>query len=155
MNKEHIVNLISVFSGSENLEDEDLINKLRENGLNMEEAERLIAFFPIAFGRVIINTLGNVDFSDLYRIKENGKEFKLTDEPIYKLAENVALESYETGLVGRELFSAIATRSAELNAVNKALNEDVDLNSAVFKPVLLFGYKSIGKNKEFLSGIFS
>ncbi len=154
MNRDQIIKLSTIFHGAENTEDAELISKLIENGISVEEAERFIAFLPIAFGRVIINQIGNVHFSGLYKIKENGMEFELNDEPIYRFAEEIANESYISGLVGREVFSAIATRSAELNAVNNALNEETDLNSAEFKPVLLFGYKTLGKRKGLLSGIF-
>ncbi len=139
----------------ETTEDQDLVKLIEARGIEKHNAERCVAFMPIAFGRVIINEIGNVDFSDKYKIHKSSKRYLLTEDKIYCSAMELAIESYKTGLVGREVFSAIATRSAELVAVNKALNNDSDINGAEFKDILLFGYSTIGNKKGWFGGIFS
>jgi len=154
MNIEDLIKLSSVFINAP--EDEMLLTKLVEaKGYKTELAERFVAFMPIAFGRVVIKQLGEVSFTSTYIVKEDGNEYSLTDEPLYCLAQSLAVESYENGTIGREVFSAIATRSAEIGSVNKALNEGIDINGAKFSPILLFGYKTLGKKQGLFGGIFS
>lgn len=125
--------------------DRELVNHLYNEGFGIEESERLAAFLPIAFARVVIAHLAKVSFTADYKIRETGRVFSLSDEPIFVEAIKLATESYHNGLIARETFSALATRSPELDAVNKALNDGADINGASFNTIELYGYKYIGK----------
>jgi hypothetical protein len=149
MDKKSIIKLASIFLEASEKEDTEIVVILKERGIKLDKAERFVAFLPIAFGRVVINRLGQVKFSNVYRIKGIAAEFCLDKEPIFNEAYNIATESYLANVIPRENFSAIAGRSPELNAVSKALDEGADINGAEFQPVLLFGYKTIGKQGLF------
>lgn len=85
---------------------------------------KLLEFMPLAFGRVLLDGMG-IQFSESYirydAQTERQKEQRLADEPVY-------IESFwaATQIVARqaagEAFKAVALRSAELDAINKALN---------------------------------
>ncbi len=154
MNTEELISLSGIFVGASD-DDTELVESLEKRGYAQAVAERYVAFMPIAFGRVIISQVGNVGFSSLYKTSESSKEFNLNEEPIFTLASDLAVQSYEQGILEQEVFSAIASRSSEFNAVNKALNDGGVIYGATFAPVLLFGYKTLGKTKGFLRGLFS
>jgi len=154
MNVDDLINLASVFVDAP--DDDEALTKIVENrGYKIDLAERFVAFMPLAFGRVVISKIGDVSFTSNYKVKEQNQEFALNEEPIYCLAYKLAIESYEKGIIEREIFSAIATRSAELNSVNKALNAGEDINGAKFSTILLFGFNTLGKPKSWFRRIFS
>lgn len=153
MKRDQLIQVAQYFVGKTGMDDGDLVDLLHGNGLAREESERLVAFLPIAFGRVVIAHIGKVSFTTDYRVKETGKTYSLSDEPIFVEALKLAAEGYHSGLFSRESFTAVALRSPELDAVNKALNDGTDINGASFQTVEFFGYKSLGKRgwvKRFL-----
>jgi parvulin-like peptidyl-prolyl isomerase len=154
MNTEDLIQLSGIFVDASD-DDSELVEALEKQSYSQAVAERYVAFMPIAFGRVVLNQIGSINFSSLYKTSEGSKEFSLNEEPIFKLAFDLATQSYEQGILDREVFSAIASRSAEFNAANKALNDGADINGATFAPVLLFGYKTLDKKKGFFRGLFS
>lgn len=154
MNIDDLINLSSIFVNAP--DDDGALTKIVEDrGYKTDLAERFVAFMPLAFGRVVINKIGSVSFTSSYKVKEQNREFSLEEEPIYCLAYKLAFESYENGILEREVFSAIATRSAELDSVNKALNAGEDINGAKFSTILLFGFNTLGKPTNWFRRIFS
>ncbi|MFZ6727493.1 hypothetical protein ACO0K2_18540 [Undibacterium sp. MH2W] len=154
MKRKEILEQINVFVGAANIEDAVLVERLQNAGVALSTAERLISLLPIAFGRVVIEKLAQVTFSNNFIVRETNQELPLSDEEIYIEALSLANECYQSGVIQREEFSDIAIRSPELAAVNKALNEGNSINGANFAPVVLWGYKTIGK-KSCLERIFS
>ena len=154
MDIKDLITLSEIFLNASE-EDGDLVRIVEQKGYKTVDAERYVAFMPIAFGRVVINRIGKVSFSSLYKIKENSRVYSLEKEPIFCMATDLAIKCYEQGIVDKEVFSAIATRSAELNAVDKALNAGDDINGAEFAPIFLFGYKTLGKKKRWFSHLYS
>ncbi len=145
MKRDQLIQAVQYFVVASDMDDGDLVKLLHGKGLTTEDSERLVAFLPIAFSRVVIAHIGKVSFTTDYRVKETGEICSLSDEPIFVEALKLATESYHSGPVPRESFSAVALRSPELDAVNKALNAGEDINGASFRTVEFFGYKSLGK----------
>lgn len=121
-------------------EDRELVKVLVGSGLPLGSAERLIAFLPIAFGRTVIRKLGTVKFSDSFSIQNKVGLFQLSNEPIYRMAVEVAESISDYPEVSRDVFSAVALRSAELSAANKALKEEESIDGAEFGTVVFWGY---------------
>ena len=64
-------------------------------------------------------------------------EFPFSADPIFALAGQLAIETYQNG--PRELFGPLATSSSMVDAVNKALNAGEDLQGAVLSGPALIG----------------
>lgn len=147
MSRDEILQVVQHFLEATDMEDGDLVDALVEKGQSKEFAEHAVAFLPIAFGRVVIVHIAQVTFTTDYQVKETKQTHSLSNEPIFVKALKLATDSYHMRLVPRKVFSAIAMRSPELLAVNKALNEGADINGASFQTLELTGYKTIGKKK--------
>ncbi|GMV12399.1 MAG: hypothetical protein AMXMBFR56_06230 [Polyangiaceae bacterium] len=65
------------------------------------------------------------------------KAFPLDEDHLFTCALAVAEDAYATGRVPSEVFSAVATRSAEFAALNKALHAGSDPRDIVFGPPCL------------------
>lgn len=70
MNKKDILKLFDLFMQYQHLDDIELVTQLQQQGFSLPDAERCVAFFPIAFGRVVIEKLATVNFSQHYKLKE-------------------------------------------------------------------------------------
>src|SRR5262245_14012879 len=131
MNRDEMIQYVDVFLDASALGDQQLVATLLARGVPLEAAERFVAFLPIAFGRVILETIGRVKLSDFFLIDETGKQHLLKNEWIFEIARELAIDSYRTGLVPRDIFSAIALRSSELNAATNALNSGATIDDAL------------------------
>jgi len=111
-------------------DDDWRLNALEELGYSEAEAHRLLAFVPSAFARPILERLGLTEFSDAAVVLcENGEEitFSLRDQPEFVLALSAARDHFERGTLPREAFEKLAMSSSEIDMVNRALNEGVDV----------------------------
>ena len=100
-------------------DDDDIVHSLTASGVAAPLAERVIAFVPLAFGRVLLSGLG-IRFSDDYLLpKADGTmvTLPLKGQPVYTAARANALWM-KTG----QDFGPVAMRSSEFSAVNNALN---------------------------------
>lgn len=93
---------------------------LRRKGFSETMVDDALRFVPVAFGRVLLDGMG-IQFSNQYYIFEADGSLTdsgvLTHQTIYNQAVNTAL-----GSRNRHGFRALALHSAEVNAVNNALN---------------------------------
>jgi hypothetical protein len=137
--KEAIEAALPVFEKHKNSEDDVVEQALKSAGIPSQTAVRLVEFMPLAFGRVFMDGMG-ITFEENYirlnRKTKQEKRGKLADEKFY--TESL---SFARQIVGQQTYSkafqAVALRSAEVNAVNNALNngskpENLVLSSPVF-----------------------
>jgi hypothetical protein len=109
--------------------DQDIAQRL-EGGFPRGVATRVVAFLPLAYGRRILRDL--VTLPDSF-IGEQG-EAPLASEPLFAGAAALAAEA------GRDEVQRVGGRSAEVHAVNKALNAGSKAADLVLgPPVLSFG----------------
>ncbi|MES1240930.1 MAG: hypothetical protein ABUT39_04865 [Acidobacteriota bacterium] len=104
--------------------DDDKIEKeLRLRGVGFALAQELVSFVPMAFGREVVAELG-VTCSEDFRLHEmsddSEQDLPLADEMAFAWAKAI-VDEYRTPELN-PVFKRIASRSAELNAVNNALN---------------------------------
>jgi hypothetical protein len=111
--------------------DGEIYDDLVKRGFAPADADRLVAFVPLAFGRVLVATLP-VTFPETAILVEGGsrREVRLADEPIFAEAAAHARK----GALTRDQFGALALRSAEINALNKALNAGSKPEDLAFSP---------------------
>src|SRR5262245_47427110 len=103
------------------LAEEDIITRLADMGCSKAKAEKLVCFLPLACGRASLADSG-VSFSSLFRgMDENGT----IGEPSPLAADMrwVAIERWLSSQqsVQQDAVRAVGSRSAEVDAVNKAL----------------------------------
>ena len=134
---------IGLFVENAGKEDSELIAHLIHQGVAERIAERLVAFLPLAFGRVVIENTARVTFSDKFEVYATGEEKTLSQEPVYSEAFRLARDIYRSGQIPREQFLAVANRSAELGAVTKALSDGADINGASLNAVVLWGFRTL------------
>lgn len=140
MYRDKIIELSSIFLVDTT--DDQLVSMIVAKGITLEIAERIVALLPIAFGRAVLERLGNLILPDAFVVKETGKQYRLSDEPIFNEGRQLAASGLlETGIV-----SAIAMRSAELRAANKALTEGVSLHDGKFGAPVIWGFQTLGQS---------
>ena len=128
--------LVKLFCGlaanARDADDQELAEELMGLGLSRDQAERVVAFVPIAFGRQLLSS-SEATFSDTYEIHDSdtGRRIRGTfgAEPLYRLAVRYAAEHSED-----EAVILIGERSAEVDAARKLLPKGASLarSNAVF-----------------------
>ena len=118
--------------------DQDLAEGLVSLGLSRDQAERVVAFVPMAFGRQLLSSSA-ATFSDTFEIHDanTGRRARgvFSTEPLYRAAVRYAGEHPED-----ETVILIGERSAEVRAARKLLREGASIaeSNAVFtEPVFL------------------
>lgn len=115
---------VGTFCRMRSADDGAILRELAAGGMGRRDAERAVALVPLAFGRVLLGTLGvrSAD-SAVLRSARTGEDtpFRLEDDPIYVQARQLAETAYAFGTLGQDGFAAIALRSAEVDAANQAL----------------------------------
>ena len=113
-----------------------LLAWLLREGLSRYDADRVIRFVPLAFGREILQGSG-VTLSDTYvRIQgEQREERPLAGEEFFREAS--ALAPTVARNFGQETFTAIVFQSSEFHAVNNALNSGASPEYLVAGPPVI------------------
>lgn len=129
---------VALIATKPTLDDQALRQFLEKQQLSPHDASRAVAFVPLAFGRVLLRSLG-VTFDDAALIETNGqrREVQLSSEPVFAEATRLAEDAFTQGTLSKELFTAVAMRSAEVAAVNAALNAGHPAQSLVTAPPVL------------------
>jgi hypothetical protein len=142
---------VGTIAGQAKLEDAVLNRLLISRGLSPRDASRAVAFVPLAFGRVLLGSLG-VKFGDTVEVetKRGRRELNLADEAVFVEATRLATEAFSTGAMSKDLFSAVALRSSEVTAVNHALDGGARAEELVTTPpviTLAEGMAPVAKEK--------
>tara|TARA_R110002096_G_C14608788_1_gene723264 strand:+ start:1546 stop:2007 length:462 start_codon:yes stop_codon:yes gene_type:complete len=119
-------------NSTKNLEDNELLNLLTQNGIEENNAIEIITFLPIAFVRKM---LPNVNWRNNYiehysNQKRISKNFSGNEQ--YGIMEKET-ENYCNGNPKNEAILNIAGRSAEFQAINELLLKDDKANISDIK----------------------
>jgi hypothetical protein len=155
IDREKIKDVLSVFLELRESDDSAISDKLKSQGLSLQDAERVSAFLPSAFCRIALSHKFDLGFPDSYKVEGQEGEYLYKDEPIYKLGIEIASDIYHNEPELGEIFNSIVTRSAEFNTVNNALNDGADIAGANLSATNYFGYKTLGKKRGIFSRVFS
>ncbi|GGC00583.1 hypothetical protein GCM10011352_28430 [Marinobacterium zhoushanense] len=150
-----IKEILPIFLELKDSGDAHICKAIEELGIERETAERISAFFPSAFCRVALADHLQVEFPDSYMINGSDKLYPYKEEPIYAMGIELAsiIYHHEQELSG--IFNSIVTRSAECDAINRALNAGEGISGSKLSPIRYFGYKTIGKRRNVFSRLFS
>ena len=123
--------------------DHAVVENLIARGYSSLRAEILLVFVPLGLGRALISQLpidSRMALPDTALIQEalQGQQFevRLADVPEFVTALELGEESFITGIIPREQFSA-SCNSVELSLINQALDKGAKLGGVVFSPSIL------------------
>ena len=121
-------------------DDGEIVDLLLSWGVPEIQAQLLVGFLPIAFGRQIVSRLGRITLSDEFGVIDSDDRLHLAPlraAPHFEQARLVA----ERGELSRDEFRAIALRSSEMNAANRILGDGKTLDGCRMSPPVLLGVR--------------
>jgi len=115
----------------------DVVSRLVSDGCQPDLAEKLVAFLPLACGRMLLK---GVTFPPSYMVmSEDGSisiSHTLSSDPWWRKVETF-LEERKTSMM--DAIGAVGRRSAEFDAVNKAVSNGSRLRDLVAaEPIFFF-----------------
>jgi len=137
---EELSDAILVLADAQLTTPEAAILELVSRGHSRLSAERLYLFVETAFGRVLIERLANVVFSDSFIVESaDGKEIecRFADDVYHDHSFHLAYSFVENGNQekARDVVRARGLRSAELSAFSQARESGEDVEGSVFQPL--------------------
>jgi hypothetical protein len=131
--------VVELYDRRPELDEAGVSSILESEGTPLAHAVLAACLVPSAFGRVLIQQLG-VEIADEFQVQSERGDwvaYSFSEHPIGRAAMIVAVGFYVHG--PRSTFQALATRSVELNAVNKALNSGVDVQGGRCSSTKVYG----------------
>ena len=131
MDRSRIIAAIEALARSSSGEEQ--LRALLDLGFDEAEANRTVAFFPVALSRSIIERLGVIQFSNKASVPlEAGGwlDVSLMDQPEYVAALSAARDHVANGSLPHEAFKTVALTSADVAAVSKALDKGIDIEGS-------------------------
>ena len=125
-------------------EDEDLITRLEEAGISSDDARRLVALLPVAFGRAILQQRGMAYFRDDVLVGHPGGKnstIQLSDQPIYVAGVRVGVVSLHHGTPTPKALDMLARRSVELRLLLGGADSSGRIEAAPSTAICLYGYE--------------
>src|SRR5437764_1101089 len=117
---------------------EEIFQRLLDGGIDRRVAVQLVILLPHAYGRAELDGCG-VLFSNEYICLDEGAEpcrkGWLDDLPLWREAIAFARQEVSNGVSGEALL-AVAGRSAEINAINKAFHNGKKVQNLVCGPMV-------------------
>jgi hypothetical protein len=128
---------VDVIRRGASLDDKELVGQLVSAGQSEAEAELMVEFIVLAYGRAWLAPHG-AHFDDSYSRIIQGKKFgdyvPLDSEPIFRIAYTLATAEMKDGR--QEEVLMIASRSSLYNTANNALSQGASIKGASFSPTL-------------------
>ncbi|WNG37225.1 hypothetical protein F0U61_28785 [Archangium violaceum] len=131
---------VAAFVAPSDRDDELIYEELRSQGATPLEAEKLVAYLPLAFGQVLVQHMGpRFPDSALFVTAgtRNERPVFLPEDPLWCESIRLAEEAIADGSLTRDQFNAIALRSSTLHALNNALNAGSKPEDLVFAPSVI------------------
>jgi hypothetical protein len=143
---------LEVVTASPQWDDGQIEQEMARRGVGAALAEECVTFGPTAWGREVVEQLG-VNCSPLFRlhsmIDETERDMPLANEVVYAWARAM-IGLYRTS-DRNEVFKLVAGRSAELDAVNNALNggaSQESLRECKMQPSLVHFRRAMAKEAD-------
>lgn len=117
----------------------EIVRRLIDIGYDVLQAERLVAFVPLTLARAIIARLEAeppVQLSETALIRDSltDREIRLVNVTEFVIAQQLAEDSFFSGIIPRDQFTAACNLSVELNLINQALNAGSPIDGATVSP---------------------
>ena len=139
--------VVDIIASEPTIDDNAVVSRLVSEGVETVDAELLIRFVPCAMAFGLLKQCGVAKFPSTYSLRTSAGrwvELPLVGEHYFTAALQLGFEIVTqgyTGRVSREVFQAVVTRSAEMNAANKAIESEgrSALAGATIGPPALIG----------------
>ena len=131
---------LEVIADSADASEEEIVAALIRRGADTRSANRVVAMVPLAFGRVLISHIAPIAMSTEFIVKSGDTEtiLSLKREPLFVEALTIAARMMHEG--PRRLFEPASRMSAELDAVNQALEAGASLEGASLRRPVITGF---------------
>ena len=142
---QNVLYAVNIFSKNTKAKTEEIISTFSHDVGNDVHANKLYCFIPMAFGFVLAKRMGIEKFpSEYYLLNKKGEKvlFPLANEHYFTAALTLAYETLENGWnerLSKESYEAVIAHSAEMDALNKALNNGEDITGSEFSPSIVYG----------------
>ena len=130
MERGRLLQAVELLSKHGDLDDESLVAELTNAGFSTVEANLLVVLLPSAFSRPLLEKAGITDFASSISAptRRGGRvDIPFRTWPMYGEAVTLAREHYQSGILNQDAYKRITLRSAEVNALSRALNEGADV----------------------------
>ena len=129
---------------ADDLDEDEVAAALQQQGYSRRDAEKLTMFVPSAFSWVVLKRLGIASLPNhfiAFDEDDSAVKVPVVDQHYFTAALTLAYETFEHGwstAVPRSTFERVAGRSAEMDAVNQALELEGSVEGATIQPLQLF-----------------
>ena len=125
---------------------ERAIANLVKDGFSELAASLRSDLIPMAFGWCLLKKMGVTEFPSKFNFQDTGEHVMVADSHVFIAALGLARDVFENGyteIFSKRVVEMLVSHSAEVDALNKALNSMPDLElSEVTLSSSLFGYTS-------------
>jgi hypothetical protein len=141
MERARLLQAVELLSKHTSLDDKSLVGELSNAGFSALEARLLVVLVPTAFSRPLLEKAGITSFAPSISAptRAGGRvDIPLRTWPVYAEAVALAREHYRSGILDQDAYKRVTLRSAEVNALNKALNEGEDVRGATIASAIVW-----------------
>jgi hypothetical protein len=139
MREDRIIAAATILAAHMKDDETQQIDVLVARGFSLGEANRLIAFLPMAFSRPVVEELG-ARVTAIVSVPTPGGgwiEAELMRQPEYAGALALARRHRREGRMDHAIYKLIAGSAAEIDALSNALNEGREIKGAVVASALV------------------
>lgn len=120
------------------------VRRLVEEGLSKVAADLRADLVAMAFGWGLLRKMGVCKFPSEFELSDTSEKVKVSDSHVFTAALGFALDVFENGytdIFSQRVVTLLISNSAEVDALNNALNSEPDLDlSGISLTSSLFGY---------------
>lgn len=125
---------------------ENAIGLRVKEGFSNVEAALHADLVSMAFGWALLKKMGVRQFPSELDLSDTGEKVKVSDSHVFTTALGIAFDVFQNGytdIFSQRVVEMLISQSADVDALNRALNSEPDLNlSEVSLSSSLFGYTS-------------
>jgi hypothetical protein len=115
---------------------EKAIEQLVIDGFSEIKANLRVDLIPIAFGWALLKKMGVESFPSYFELPDSGEKVNVSGSHVFLAALDVAIDVFENGyteIYSERVIRMLVDRSAEVDAMNRALNAEPHLNISQVK----------------------
>jgi hypothetical protein len=141
MERNRLLQAVELLSKHASLSDKSMVTELSNAGFSALEAHLLVVLVPTAFSRPLLEKAGITAFAPTISAPTRAGgwvDIPLRTWPVYAAALALAREHYRSGILDQDAYKRVTLRSAEVDALTRALKEGEDLNGAAIASAIVW-----------------